>query len=82
MPHNSWLAMSANIGVLADFDRWKILGEIEPQWASQKLGTEMNYKLETNYVIKTNWALEAKALFKDRSGKDEEEFSGGIRYYF
>ena len=82
LPHNSWLAMSANIGVLADFDRWKILGEIEPQWASQKLGTEMNYKLETNYVIKTNWALEAKALFKDRSGKDEEEFSGGIRYYF
>ena len=82
LPHNSWLAMSANIGLLADFDRWKILGEVEPQWASQKLGTEISYKVELNYVFKTNWSLEAKVWFKEREGKDEEEFSGGIRYYF
>ena len=82
LPHNSWIAVSADVGILADLGRWKILGEAEPQWASQKLGTEISYKAEINYVIKTNWAVEAKALFRDKNGKDEEEFGGGIRYYF
>ena len=82
LPHNSWLAMSADVGILVDFDRWKILGEVEPQWASQKVGTEIVYKLEANYILDTNWSIGAKVLFKAREGKDEEEFGGGLRYYF
>ncbi len=82
LPHNSWVAMSADVGFLADFERWKLLAEVEPQWASQKLGQQTSYKLETNYVLDTNWAVEAKALYVDRLGDDDEEFSTAVRYYF
>ncbi len=82
LPHNSWIAMSADVGMLADFDRWKLLAEVEPQWASQKLGHQTSYKLEANYVLDANWAIEGKTLYIDRYGDDEEEFGAGIRYYF
>ena len=82
LPHNSWLAFGADLGVMADFGKWKILGEIEPQWASQKIGQQTSYKLEMNYVLSTNWAFGMQALYNDARGDDEEEFSAGFRWYF
>ena len=82
LPHNSWLAMSVDFGLLADLGNWQILGEIEPQWASQKIGQKTAYKLEANYVIDTNWAVGGALLFEDTPGKDTEEFIAGLRWYF
>lgn len=82
LPHNSWLAMSANAGIFADFEKWKILAEIEPQWASQKLGQKVTYKIEANYVLDTNWAIGGNILAENNYGDDTEEFSLGLRYYF
>lgn len=82
LPHNSWLAMSVDFGLLADLGNWQILGEIEPQWASQEIGQKTAYKLEANYVIDTNWAVGGALLFEDTPGKDTEEFIAGLRWYF
>lgn len=82
LPHNSWLAFSADLGLMADFGKWKILGEIEPQWASQKIGQQTSYKLEMNYVLSTNWAVGGQAVYEDKKGDDTEEFLVGVRWYF
>lgn len=82
LPHNSWLAASADIGLLAEWGNWRGLAEVEPQWATQKIGQKISYKLEMNYILDTNWAIGTQALFEDNHGKDVEEVMGGIRYYF
>lgn len=82
LPHNALMAAGIDCGLLADFDKWKLLAEVEPQLASQKLGNKTTYKAEANYILDTNWSVGGQAVFEDRNGKNVEEFFGGIRYYF
>ena len=82
LPHNSWIGMGITTGLLLDYDDWKLLTELEPKWASQKLGYKMDYKLEINYVIDTNWSIGGNMLYEDKYGSDTREGSIGLRYYF
>lgn len=82
LPHDSWMAMSLNSGLLFDFDRLKMLAEVKPQAATQKLGFQTTYKLEANYVLMTNLALSAQFLYEDKNGKDEKESILSLRSYF
>lgn len=82
LPHNSWVAVSADFGLLAEIGKWRGLAEVEPQWASQKIGQKTSYKVELNYIIDTNWSVATQALLEDNKGKDIEEFLVGVRYYF
>ena len=69
-------------GVLADFDKWKLLAEVEPWWASQKIGQIMQYKIEANYLLGTNLSVGGHFLYEDKQGNDMEEVSLGLRIYF
>lgn len=82
LPHNSFVAAGMNFGLLADFDKWKLLAEAEPQLASQKLGNKTVYKVEADYILSTNWSVGGQVLLEDTTGKDVEEFSAGLRWYF
>lgn len=82
LPHNSWLGFGFDIGVLVDYKNWKLIAEVEPQWASQELGQMVNYKTELNYVIDTNWSIGGNVLYEDKYGSDTKELSLGLRYYF
>ncbi len=82
LPHNSWLGIGFNVGMLIDYGNWKLLAEAEPQWASQKLGKMISYKTELNYVIDTNWSVSGNILYEDKYENDTEEIYFGFRYYF
>ena len=82
LPHNSMIVLGADMGVLADFDKWKILAEIKPQIASQKIGESITYEAEVNYVIDTNLSVGSRLAFEEKNGADEEEFVFGVRFYF
>ena len=82
LPHNSYMAESVDLGVLAAVDKWRLLAEFEPQLATQKLGTSIIYRMEINYILQTNWAIGATLQHQAQRGKDMEEYSLGLRYYF
>jgi len=82
LPHNSYGAISGNIGTLMSFGSWRALLEVEPQLASQKLFNQISYKGELNYIISTNWAVALSGEFIDKKGKNIQEYSFGVRYYF
>ena len=82
LPHNSMCSLGINLGVLADFDKWKLLAEVEPWWASQKIGQIMQYKIEANYLLGTNLSVGGHFLYEDKQGNDMEEASLGLRIYF
>lgn len=82
LPHNSMISVGADFGVLVDFDKWKILAEVEPWGASQKVGNVMKYKTEANYIAGRNLAFGGNFVYEDRNGSDTEEFLIGIKLYF
>ena len=82
LPHNSAIGLEADAGLLVDFDKWKVLAEIKPQWMSQKIGQVTDYNIEMNYMLDDNLAIGSKFLYGDRYGNDVEEFSVGLRLYF
>ncbi|MCQ2740533.1 MAG: DUF4105 domain-containing protein [Alphaproteobacteria bacterium] len=82
LPHNSFGAIGINAGILASVGKWRLLAEIEPQAATQKLGNSIGYKAELNYIIETNLSLGTTIEHDVRYGKDAEEYLLGLRYYF
>ena len=82
LPHNSYVAESVDLGILASFDKWRLLAEVEPQLSTQKLGNKVLYKAELNYILQTNLSLGVTLQHEVQCGKDMEEYSLGLRYYF
>lgn len=82
LPHNGYAALSANIGALMSLGDWRALLEIEPQIASQKLFNQISYKGELNYIITTNWSVALSGELVDTIGKNAQEYSLGVRWYF
>lgn len=82
IPHDSYGAINADIGALISLGNWRLLFEAEPQLATQKVFTQMRYKGDLNYIISTNWAVALSGQFTDTQGKNSQEYSLGVRWYF
>ena len=82
IPHNAYGALSLNLGALLSLGDWRALLEVEPQIATQKLFNQISYKGELNYIISTNWAVALSGEFIDTKGKNTQEYSLGLRWYF
>ena len=82
LPHNSYGALSLNVGALVGLGNWRALVEAEPQIATQKPFNQIAYKGELNYIISTDWAVALSGEVIDSKGKNAQEYSLGVRYYF
>jgi len=82
LPHNSYGALSLNIGALLSLGNWRALAEAESQVATQKLLNQINYNAELNYIISTNWSVALSGEFTDTKGKNNQEYAVGLRWYF
>ena len=82
LPHNSYLGASVAVGVLADMAKLKILAEAEKVFATSHFGDKMRYKAEAAYPLARNFAVSAKYSYDINYGKNDNEFSAGLRWYF
>ncbi len=82
LPRNQYMAVSGMLGVFADFGNWRLLGEAEKIWATQKRGSAMRYKIESAYSLSKNTALATEYLYQQNYGHDIDEFIVGGRVYF
>ena len=82
LPRNQYLAVGGMIGVFADFGDWRLLGEVEKIWATQKAGSEMRYKIESAYSLSKNTAIATEYLYQQRYGQDIDELVLSGRVYF
>lgn len=82
IPHNGYGALSFNAGALLSLGDWRTLLEVKPQIATQKLFNQIGYKGELNYIISTNWAVALSGEFIETTGKNAQEYSLGLRWYF
>ena len=80
--HNTYGALGLDVGALANLGDWRALLEIEPQIATQKLFNQISYRGELNYIISTNWAVALSGELVDTRGKNTQEYSLGLRWYF
>lgn len=80
--HNSYGALSLDLGFLFSWNNWRALFEIEPQIATQKNFQQIKYNGEINYIITKDWSIALGGEFIDANGKNTQEYSLGLRYYF
>ncbi len=82
LPHQSYIALGPDIGLLASFGKFHALAEVKPQWASQKLGQQITYKAELDYGLSTNLSVVTEETFRKRPCRDDQELAVGLKYYF
>ena len=82
IPHNSYGALGVDVGALLSLGNWRGLLEVEPQIATQNLFNRISYKSEINYIISKDWAIGLSGNFIDTKGKNNQEYTLGLRWYF
>ena len=82
LPQNQYLGAGLQIGVYADFGRWRILAEAEKIYATAKIGSRLIYKLESAYSLNADWAVAAQYRYEQNYGRDIEENMLSLRAYF
>lgn len=82
LPHNQWIGVGGTVGVYADFERWRLLTEVEKVFATSTFGERTKYKLEAAYSLERNNALAFEYSYQQNEGKDIEEGLLSFRHYF
>lgn len=82
LPHNQWMGAGAGVGVYADFDSWRLLGEVEKVIATSKFADKVKYRLEAAYTLNRNNALALDYRLDINHGKNLEEGALSWRHYF
>ncbi len=82
LKRNQYVAVGGVIGVFADFGDWRVLGEAEKIWATQKSGSAIRYKIESAYSLSRNTAIAVDYLYQQNYGHDIDEVSVSGRVYF
>ena len=82
LPQNQYLGAGLQVGIYADFGRWRILAEAEKIYATAKIGSRQIYKIEGAYSLSTNWAVAVQSRYEQNYGRDIEENMLSLRTYF
>lgn len=82
LPHNSWIGAGAVVGVFAEFEKIRLLGEAEKVWATSQFGDRIKYKAEAAFTINRNNAVALEYFYQQNHGKNLEESLLSWRYYF
>ena len=82
LPDNFYGAVSAETGVLASYDKWRLWLKAEKIYASLKWKSQNVYYVEGTYSLSRNWALAASYEYEQNYGRDVEESLFGLRHYF
>lgn len=82
LPRNQYGALGGNGGIFMDFEKWRILAEIEKYYASSKIGSYQEYKVEASYTLNRNNALAFNYKYQQNYGKDIEETMFSWRKFF
>ena len=82
LPQNQYLALGMQAGMYADFERLRILAEVEKSYATAKIGSKLIYKLEGAFSLNTNWAVALQYKYEQNYGRDVEENMLSLRRYF
>ncbi len=82
LQRNQYGALGANVGVYADFERWRLLAEAEKYYASAKIGSYQKYKIETSYTLNRNNAIAFNYSYQQNYGEDIEESLLSWRHFF
>lgn len=82
LPRNQYGALGGEVGIFADFDNWRLLAEAEKYYASSKIGSYQEYKIEASYTLDRNNALAINYKYQQNYGKDIEESVLSWRRFF
>lgn len=82
LPHNQYGGMGVSGGLFADFERVRILAEVEKMFATSKFATRLKYKTEAAVTITRNNALAVSYSKEINYGRDVEESMVSWRVYF
>ena len=82
LARNQYMAVGGMLGMFADWGNWRVLGEVEKIWATQKAGSAMRYKIESAYSLSRNTAIAAEYLYQQNYGHNIDEFVLSGRVYF
>ena len=82
LPNNQLAGLSFEGGFLGGFDRLRFLGVVEKMYATSKIASYLEYRLEAAVALTTNTALAATYLYRQNYGHDIDEAVLGFRGYF
>lgn len=73
LPHNSWAGLAPQIGIYADYDKWRLLASVEKIFATSRFADKIKYKAGFSYDLSKNTAIQLNYKFNENHGHDEEE---------
>ena len=83
LPHNAYAGIAYGGGSYINFRYFKMLAEVEKNYASVKMAENLTYRAEVNIPLATNWGLAAEYRYVDYAkGRTDKEFLTSIRHYF
>lgn len=82
LPDNAWVGMGPAVGVLATFDRLSVQAQIEKIFATSYMGDQIKYRLDGGYTLCRNLGLFVRYQYDQNRGRDFNETSGGLKFFF
>ena len=73
LPHNSYAGIGPEVGIYADYGKWRLLASAEKVFATSKFADKMKYNAGISFDLNKNMALQLNYKFNDNHGHNEEE---------
>lgn len=82
LPRNQYAGIGGAIGLFADFDKLRLLSEVEKIWATSRFGDKIRWKTEVALTVSRNNAVAFNYLYEQNHGKNVNESMVSWRTYF
>ena len=73
LPHNSYVGLAPEVGIYADYGKWRLLASAEKVFATSKFADKIKYNAGISFDLNKNMALQLNYKFNDNHGHNEEE---------